>query len=224
MSLEKKIQLRPNEEIDLIVRRSGAIFTWRYILSFAILFSTAFYLFWLLAQGWWGMVIVGLGFVVGIYIIFHAWFFWKNNMLVVTTERVVDINRLSWFEELISAAAYNDIKDIYLHRKGVFASIFNYATVVIESKSQRALLELPAVAEPEKILALVLDKIDQSESRRGLLKKQAVYDRFLEIIPELEEAELCEVLDLVDLRLANLAGDVTKTPIEEVDENEEEVI
>ena len=224
MSLEKKIQLRSNEEIDLIVRRAGAIFVWRYVLGFGILFVTAFYLFWFLSQGWWGIAVAGLGFLVGTYIIFHAWFFWKNNMLVITDERVIDVNRLGWFEELISAASYNDIKDIYLHRKGFFASIFNYATVVIESKSQRALLELPAVSEPEKVLALVLDKNDQSESRRGLLKKQAVYDRFLQIIPELSEAELCEVLDLVDLRLANLASETT-TPIKvEVDKEEEEMV
>ncbi len=223
MSLEKKIQLRPSEEINLVVRRSGATFAWRYILGFGILFATAFYLFWFLSQGWWGTAVVSLGFLVGVYVIFHAWFFWKNNMLVVTDERVIDINRLGWFEELISTAAYNDIKDIYLHRKGFFASIFNYATVVIESKSQRALLELPAVSEPEKVLALVLDKNDQYESRRGLLKKQAVYERFLQIVPELSEAELCEVLDLVDLRLANMASEVTEVPIE-VDEDEEEVV
>lgn len=223
MSLEKKIQLRPSEEIDLVVRRAGATFAWRYILGFGILFATSFYLFWFLSQGWWGTVVVGLGFLVGVYIILHAWFFWKNNMLVITNERVIDINRLGWFEELISAAAYNDIKDIYLHRKGFFASIFNYATVVIESKSQRALLELPAVSEPEKVLALMLDKNDQYESHKGLLKKQAVYERFLQIVPELSEAELCEVLDLVDLRLANMASEVTEVPIE-VDQDEEEVV
>lgn len=223
MSLEKKIQLRVNEKIDLVVRRSGAIFAWRYILGFGILFATAFYLFWFLSQGWWGTAVVGLGFLIGIYIIFHAWFFWKNNMLVITDERVVDVNRLGWFEELISTAVYSDIKDIYLHRKGLLANIFRYATLVIESKSQRALLELPAVSEPEKVLALILDKNDQYESRKGLLKKQAVYDRFLQIIPELAEAELCEVLDLVDLRLANLASAVTEVPIE-VDQDEEEVV
>lgn len=220
MSIEKKIQLRPDEEIDLVVRRSGAIFAWRYVLGFAFLFATAFYLFWLLSQGWWGMALVGLGFLIGAYIIFHAWFFWKNNMLVVTSERVIDVNRLGWFEELISAAVYSDIKDIYLHKKGVFASIFNYATVVIESKSQRALLELPAVSEPEKVLALILDRNDQFESRRGLLKKEAVYKRFLEIVPELLEEELCEVLDLVDLRLANIAKNIE----EEIVENDEEVV
>ena len=222
MSLEKKIQLHPNEEINLIVRRSGAVFLWRYILGFGILFATAFYLFWLLAQGWWGTVIVGLGSLIGVYIIFHAWFFWKSNMLVVTDERVVDVSRLGWFEELISTAAYSDIKDIYLHRKGLFANIFRYATLVIESKSQRALLELPAVSQPEKVLALVLDKNEQYESRKGLMKKQAVYDRFLQIVPELSEAELCEVLDLVDLRLANLASAV-EVPIE-VDQDEEKVV
>jgi|GEM_PF-1435533 len=222
MSLEKKIQLRPSERIELIVRRAGAIFIWRYIFGFGILLLTAFYLFWLLAQGWWGILLVGLGFLIGIYIVFRAWFFWKNNLLVVTDERVIDISRLGWFEELISAAAYNDIKDIYLHRKGFFASIFNYATVIVESKSQRSLLEMPNVSQPEKVLALILDKNDSFESKRGLMKKQAVYERFLEIIPDLSEAELCEVLDLVDLRLANIANAV-EVPVD-VEEDSEEVV
>lgn len=222
MSLEKKIQLRPNEEIDLVVRRSGVIFAWRYILGFVFLFATSFYLFWLLNQGWWGTIAVGLGFLLGIYIIFHAWFFWRNNILVVTNERVIDVNRLGLFEELISSSSYSDIKDIYLHRKGFWASLFRYATIVIESKSQRSLLELPAVSEPEKVLALILDKNDQFESRKGLLKKESVYKRFIEIVPELSEAELCEVLDLLDLRLANMASEV-EVPID-IEENEETVV
>lgn len=214
MSLEKKIQLRPGEEIFLVVRRAGIIFAWRYFLGFGILFATSFYLFWLLNQGVLGMVAVGSGFLFGAYIIFHAWFFWKNNMLVVTSDRVVDINRLGFFEELISNAIFDDIKDIYLHRRGIFANIFRYATLVVESKSQRALLELPAVADPEKVLALILDKNDEFESRRGLLDKRAVYKRFLQIVPDLSEEELCEVLDLVDLRLANMSGEVSEVPIE----------
>jgi len=219
MSLEKKIQLRPGEEIYLIIRRAGITFAWRYLLGFGLLFATSFYLFWLLNQGVLGVVAMSLGFLLGFYIIFHAWFFWKNNMLVVTNDRVVDINRLGFFEELISNAVFNDIKDIYLHRRGIFANIFRYATLVIESKSQRALLELPAVSDPEKVLALILDKNDEFESRRGLLDKRAVYKRFLQIIPDLSEEELCEVLDLVDLRLANISSLTAEVPIE-VEEEE----
>lgn len=218
MSLAKKIHLRENEDIIVVVHQYGLVFWWRYLLGFACLFVTAFFITWLLAQNILGYVVIGLGIFIGLYIIIHTWFFQNHSMLVVTTLRVVDINRAGWFEELISSAMFGDIKDIYLHRKGVLASMFGYAKVVIETKSERSLLELEAVRHPEKVVALVLEAVEKAEAIFSLGSKKAIYEKFIQIIPTLGEADLCEIEDLVGAQLLRL----DETVVEEIDVDLEE--
>ncbi|MDO8509787.1 MAG: hypothetical protein Q7S24_01450 [bacterium] len=204
MSLAKKINLRAGEDIIEVVHQFGLVFWWRYLLGFACLFVTAFFITWFLAQNVLGYIALGLGTFIGLYIIIHTWFFQSHSLLVITTERVVDINRAGWFEELISSAMFGNIKDIYLHRKGILASMFGYAKVVIETKSERSLLELEAVRHPEKIVALILEAVEKAETALSLGSKKAIYEKFIQLIPSLAEADLCEVEDLIGAQLSRL--------------------
>lgn len=222
MSLAKKINLREDEDIIEVVHQFSLVFWWRYFLGFACLFVTAFFVTWLLAQNIWGYVAISAGALIGLYIIVHTWFFQNHSMLVVTTLRVVDINRIGWFEELISSAMYGDIKDIYLHRKGVMASMFGFAKVVIETKSERSLLELPAVHHPEKVVALILESVEKAEAVLSLGSKKAIYEKFIQIIPTLGEADLCEIEDLIGAQLLRL-DNANEAEID-VEIDEEEVV
>lgn len=222
MSLAKKIHLREGEDIIKVVHQFGLVFWWRYLLGFACLFVTAFFITWLLAQNILGYITIGAGTFIGLYIIAHTSFFQSRSMLVVTTLRVVDINRAGWFEELISSAMFSDIKDIYLHRKGVLASMFGYAKVVIETKSERSLLELNAVHHPEKIVALILEATEKAEETFSLGSKKAIYEKFIQIIPTLGEADLCEVEDLIGAQLLRL--DEVELVEEDIDLEEVEVV
>jgi len=201
MSLSSKIHLRDGEEIQEIIHRYSLTYFWRYLLGLVLMFVTSFFMFWLFAQGWWGYTLYGIGMFMGIFIIFRTWFFSNKNFLVVTSERVVDVNRVGWFDEVVSSVGYADVKDIFFRKKGILASIFNYGSLFIETKSQKTVLEAEKVRAPQKWQTVITDALEQSRRGRRLSNRQAVYAEFIKIIGDLSEAEICEVKDLLENRL-----------------------
>ena len=105
MSLAKKIQLKDDEKIILVVQPYILTYVWKYVFGLAFLFVSSFFMFRLFFYGWWGKAVFWLGMFLGFYIIFRAWLMSHTNVLVVTSERVVDIHRLGWFDEIISSVS-----------------------------------------------------------------------------------------------------------------------
>ncbi|KKQ40903.1 MAG: hypothetical protein US58_C0010G0004 [Candidatus Magasanikbacteria bacterium GW2011_GWA2_37_8] len=211
MSINHKINLRENEEVIHTIRRYLLTYAWAYIFGLAILLASAFFMFWLLNQGWWGEVVLGFGLFIGLFIIFRTWFFNHSNVLVITSERVVDISRLSWFDEVISSAKFTEIKDIFIRRRGLSANMFNYGTITLETKNQGAVLELAQVHQPQKIQSLIVEAIENFRHLKKFSSQKSLYEGFIKTIPELTEEELCLVRDLIDNQL------------EEYDDQESEV-
>jgi len=201
VSLAKKIHLREGEEIIAIVRRYLLVYLWRYFLGLAILFLTAFFMFWLFSRGWWGEVLFGLGIFIGLLIIFSTWFFRRHNILAVTTERVVDVQRSGWFDEEISSIGFLEIKDIAVRKHGVLAMIFNYGQLTILPKSQQFVLEVDALYRPQRLQSLLLEKSQIYRSNRRVATAETIYNNFLKIIPELSDQELEKVLALTTEQL-----------------------
>lgn len=215
MSLTHKINLHEDEEVIHIIRRYFLTYAWVYSLGLIILFVSAFLMFWLLNQGLWGEVAFGFGVFIGLFIIFRTWFFNHFNALVITSERVVDISRLSWFDEVISSAKFTEIKDIFIRKRGIAANMFNYGIITLETKNQGSVLELSQVHQPQKIQSLIVESIENFRATRKLSTRQAVYNSFVKLIPELDEAGLCLIRDLVDERLEKFDDLETELDLED---------
>lgn len=200
MSLSSKIHLRQNEEILGIMRRYSFTLFWRYLLGLAIMFAVSFFMFWLFARGWWGWTIYGLGMFTGVFYIFTTWFFSRKNIMIATSERVVDITRLGWFDEIISSVGYSDIKDIFLRKKGILAGIFDYGSVFIETRSKQTMLEAVKVKSPQKCLDIIAEAADAFYHARRPLNRQVIYSEFLKLISGLSEKEACEIKSLLEDR------------------------
>ncbi len=190
MSLSKKIHLREDEEIIEVIRSSALAEWWKYAFGLAFLATTAFFTFWLLARGWWGRSLFALGIIFGIYIILRTWFFNYHNYIVVTSERLADINRASWLDEVVSSIGYHDLKDIMVRRRGVGAAIFNYGTITVLTKDKNLALEIPRVRKPERVQNLILQSEEAYRTDYYLKNDESVYASFTDLLPELSEAEL----------------------------------
>ena len=208
MSIEKKINLHSAEEVIQVVRRHGVVYFWHYLLGLGIMIVKSFLMFWLFAQGWWGYAVFIAGMILGIFIIARAWFHHRQNLAVITSERVVDVHRPGWFSEAVSPVGHLDIQDVFVEKRGIWASIFNYGNVIVRSKNNQTVLCLEHVPEPHRVADAILSAREKHRQNRRLASHQAVYNSFVKILPELSEAELCEVQDLANDQLAKLdAGD-----------------
>ncbi|MFA6547875.1 MAG: PH domain-containing protein [Candidatus Magasanikbacteria bacterium] len=201
MSLAKKINLRQNEEIILIVKAFFFTYFWLYLFGFAFLSGASFFMFWLFSQGAWGYVLYGLAMFVGLFIIFRTWYFNNKNFSIITTERLINVNRVGWFDEYLSVIHFNDIVDVYVRRKGFLPNILNYGSVTIETDDEQASLELNQVKYPQRILDLILEHKNNFVNNKNLRDQDSVYKAFVNIIPDLDEAQLCEIHDLTEEQL-----------------------
>lgn len=190
MNISKKIHLRDGEDIVGIIRPYPLTAAWLYVIGFGFLAYTAFFTSWLFGEGWWGKALFILGIFAGSYTIFHTWFFNQHNFLIITTHRIADVSRRSWFDETISAVGYADLKDVAVRRRGMLANIFNYGVVVISTPAENYLIEVERVRQPEQVQNLILSKKDAFHASRHLRSNEDVYQKFLKIINELSEAEL----------------------------------
>lgn len=190
-----------------MVRPYALTYAWKYLLGLAFLLVSSFFMFRLFFYGWWGDVIYALGMAIGFYCIFHAVYISRNNILVLTTARAVDIQRLGWFDELISSISYLDVKDIAIRKKGVWQSLFNFGGIAITTKSEQLVLEFFGVYNPVQIQGLVFDLAQQYKQHRKVANMHAIYNNFIKIIPDLPDGELQEVKRLINEQLGpSLSG------------------
>ncbi|PIT88017.1 MAG: hypothetical protein COU29_04400 [Candidatus Magasanikbacteria bacterium CG10_big_fil_rev_8_21_14_0_10_36_32] len=188
--INKKFNLGVGEEIVDIIR-STPLFIWcKYFFGLLILGVTSFFLFWLLTKEIWGYVAIGLSYMIGLVIIFRTWFFYHFNCLVVTTEKIVDIDRPKIFEETISTVNYLDIQDIYVIKKGFLQNVLNYGSVMVETKKQQFILEIKKVRLPQRLANWLLEVKDNYYKKQKLTDRQAVMNDFLQIMPKLSPEDL----------------------------------
>ncbi len=104
-----------------------------------------------------GYIIIGtlfwyvatFGFLLGS---FMRWFF---NIYIVTNERVVDIDFKYFLYKEISEAAHNKIQDLTYRTGGIFATLFRYGTVYVETAGEVPNIEFDGVPNPEKVVECI---------------------------------------------------------------------
>lgn len=93
--------------------------------------------------------LVTLGFVLTNFL---RWFF---NIYIVTNERIVDIDFYYLLFKRFSQAELEKIQDISFSTSGVFATVFNYGEVMIETAGEAPNLEFSAVPSPDRVVETI---------------------------------------------------------------------
>ncbi|PIT87111.1 MAG: hypothetical protein COU31_04670 [Candidatus Magasanikbacteria bacterium CG10_big_fil_rev_8_21_14_0_10_40_10] len=197
MSLSKKINLREGERVIRIERKLFLVDWWQYCLGLAFLATAFFFMFSLFGFGWWGYALYGIMILIGLYILLRAWFFRYFNIFVITSERVVDLHRLGWFDLVVSSLSHKDVKDVAVRKKGIFSNLFNYGSLVVRSQSNQFVIEAAKIGNPQETLSLLQEVSEQYRQNRKLLDIKSIYRNFIKIIPELGDDELKTVNQLV---------------------------
>lgn len=84
------------------------------------------------------------------------WVLYYLNIQIITNVRIVDINQEGLFNRTISELHINQIEDVTSESKGVFATIFNYGHVFVQTAGTKERFDFQNVGSPDKIEKLVL--------------------------------------------------------------------
>ena len=105
-------------------------------------------LFWYLAAA--GYIIVN----------FLHWYF---NIYIVTNHRIVDIDFVQLLFKRFSEARLSRIQDVSYQTSGVFAAIFNFGDVHIQTAGELPNFEFGSVPRPDTVVTTISELIKQEE-------------------------------------------------------------
>ncbi len=91
---------------------------------------------------------------------FIGWFF---NIYIVTDDRIVDIDFFYLLYKQFSEADLTKIQDISYTSGGIFATIFNYGNVTVETAGEAPNLEFTSVPSPEKVVSTIRSLTEKKE-------------------------------------------------------------
>lgn len=97
------------------------------------------------------------------YYIIAIIFFYVHTMdfyldvLIVTNDRLIDIDQHSLFSRTISEMDLFQVQDVSTDIKGVFPTMFNYGTVHIQNASLQTKFTITQARNPDKLREVILD-------------------------------------------------------------------
>ncbi len=190
--------LREDEEIKSLNRKHSITYGAQILASLFLVVAPFFFMVPLWRLEKWGYII--FGFLVGLGIIFflRVLISWYSNVLVITDERLIVVERKGFFQKKISKIGYEQIRAVEVSIKGIFQTLFKCGSLHIRLIESPNVIELANLSRPTKIQELILrlkgefqkeSKIDQMGYSRLLemarqLRDKLGRDKFKEIVEE----------------------------------------
>ncbi len=113
-----------------------------------------------------GYLIVGTVFwyVVTFGFLLAQFLHWFFNIYIVTNERVVDIDFVNLLYKEFSEARLAKIQDLSFTAGGVFAAIFNYGSVHVQTAGEMPNFVFEKVRNPEQIVKTISEAAEQAKN------------------------------------------------------------
>ncbi|MFH1632181.1 MAG: PH domain-containing protein [bacterium] len=195
-------ELKPNEHVLGIIRRSLWAESHRIILSIVWVLIPFFLFFPLIGIGvfGWSLFVAVLGS--GILFALKTWLVWRYTMIVITDQRMVDAEQRGFFNRTVSDLEVDNIGEVVSRRRGILRRIFDIGTIRIKTRKGFEFdLELPGVRHPDRV-------------RDFLDEVQCVLEEELEKVEDVESVEDIEVEEESEIE--------TVEPVEPVPDSETE--
>jgi hypothetical protein len=163
--MDLPVQLQSGEEVVQIIRRHPASL-WGRLALIALVVIIAL-IVWLNLGGDGALgTLLDIAFVLviagGLLIGFMVWYRYRNDLWVITSQRLIDVTRSTPFNQQITTASLTNVQDISIRRKGIFNTMLNFGDVICQTASAGSkTFALMGVAKPEQ----VLDAIDDARAK-----------------------------------------------------------
>lgn len=115
-------------------------------------------------------VLVAVGFflsVGSIIITAVAAYLYKNNVLLVTSEKVCQMLYVSLFNRKISQLSIADVQDVSVKQQGIFAHMFNYGTITIETAGEQQNYTFTFTPEPYEAAKILVGSHESDVAKHG---------------------------------------------------------
>lgn len=101
---------------------------------------------------------------------YNAFMDWYLDIWVVTDERIVDVNQSGVFGRAIAELQLAKVQDVAIEQKGLFATLFDYGRIRVQSAGEKVEFEFQGIARPNAIQKHIIELVqnDQQWHREAL--------------------------------------------------------
>lgn len=97
----------------------------------------------------------------------YTFFKWFYSVNIATTERIIDIDFEKLSHHKVSEAQLERIEDVSHSPVGIWAALFDYGTVYIQTAAEQREFEFNDVPRPRDVQDTILDLLEQKQTRNG---------------------------------------------------------
>lgn len=144
-------QLHEKEEIIRLVRRAAITLVPSVGLGALLVLLDFFLIAWWFQHHSWGVFGFIATMMVALFIGWRGWYIWSLNLLVITNQRIIDMNQHGLFKRTVAEATYDKIQDVRYTIQGVWQTMFKFGSIVIQTAGSSTTLELNGIHEPFEI-------------------------------------------------------------------------
>jgi hypothetical protein len=169
--------LQDAESILLLARRHWAFITWQLVkvgfialVPIGVLLAVAALTYGL--DGTPGLItwgICAIWFVFWAVRAYFTWYRYNNDIWVITNQRLIDSTRNHWFHHRMASADLDDVEDMSIHKEGLFATMFKYGDVNVQTAGAQSKFVLSGIPRTTEVMTLVDHQRDVAKRRlRGV--------------------------------------------------------
>ena len=159
--------MRPWEEVLMVVKRHWIVYVMLFIYFFSGVIVTfmIFFFFWL--NTWWYMLNIILWLILSI-ILYIEWLNHELDMYVVTNNRVIGLEQIAFLNRAVTECNLWQIQEVNSKAKWLFANIFNYWTLSIQTAWSKTTLKMEFCPDVMQTSRKVLNIVDNYRDEKNL--------------------------------------------------------
>jgi uncharacterized membrane protein YdbT with pleckstrin-like domain len=161
-------QLNEGEEVLAVIRRHPALLIPPLGLAIILILADFFFLAWLFAHGQFGAISFFLTLVIALLIGIRSLYLWRMNVVALTNHRVIDIDQRGLFERRVAEAALDKIQDVRYIIRGLWATLFSFGTVIVQTAGSTTSIEANGIHRPVEVQRLITDAQRQAMARPAI--------------------------------------------------------
>lgn len=179
-----------------------------------------------ISRGWINVGIIALSiYTLSIFgLLIFGFIDYYLDVYVLTDHRIVDIAQNGFFKRKISELNVRQIQDVNAEVNGIFATIFHFGDVFIQTAGERENFIFRSVPHPYRTSKRILE-LHENYLRRKSMKKTTKVDSGVEdeqfVEPETLDSQDFKKIDANRQRTIIAGIDSTKKGIGELEENKE---
>lgn len=157
MSKEKNIlHLNEGEKILGIIRRSFVSELFKIVFACIWILVPFFFFFPLLRLGLFGFFLFVVLAAGGLLYTFKIWMNLSYTMLIVTSQRIIDVEHHGLFDRDIEETSLSSVSNVKVLKRNIFQKLINIGTVKIKTKkSGKFDIEIDGVRKPQTVRQFV---------------------------------------------------------------------